>query len=54
MIRKARCSLGMRGIVLRDKHWIKYPDGTFGYACTGLHFPKVWRRWSSRNPRWGW
>lgn len=43
----------MRGIVLSYGD-VAYPDGTSAVAYRGRHFPKVWLRWSSRQPTWGW
>lgn len=51
-MRLARCSRGDLGLVVRKPHAVKYGDGTYGFAWTGVHLPRFWRRWSSRNPRW--
>lgn len=51
--RLARCRHGCRGIIL-SFGVVTYQDGSSAYAWRGRHFPKVWRRWSSRAPRRGW
>ena len=48
----ARCSKGYLGLVLRSDVKIRYDNGEQAVAFTGRHLPKVWRRWSSRNPTW--